>query len=102
MACPGRLERPTSNLEGWCSIRLSYGQSASNTKFLVGARGFEPPTSCSQSKRATRLRHAPKKAANDTLSASLEQRELLATGVHFCYKSASLFQARLHRKWPLN
>ena len=25
----------------------------------VGARGFEPPTSCSQSRRATRLRHAP-------------------------------------------
>jgi hypothetical protein len=26
---------------------------------MVGARGFEPPTSCSQSKCATRLRHAP-------------------------------------------
>ena len=26
---------------------------------LVGARGFEPPTPCSQSKCATRLRHAP-------------------------------------------
>ena len=26
---------------------------------LVGARGFEPPTSCSQSRRAARLRHAP-------------------------------------------
>ena len=26
---------------------------------MVGARGFEPPTSCSQSRRATRLRHAP-------------------------------------------
>ena len=26
---------------------------------LVGARGFEPPTSCSRSKRATRLRYAP-------------------------------------------
>ncbi len=28
-------------------------------EILVGARGFEPPTSCSQSRRATRLRHAP-------------------------------------------
>ena len=28
-------------------------------KIMVGARGFEPPTSCSQSRRATRLRHAP-------------------------------------------
>jgi hypothetical protein len=26
---------------------------------LVGAEGFEPPTSCSQSRRATSLRHAP-------------------------------------------
>ena len=26
---------------------------------MVGARGFEPPTSCSQSRRATRLRYAP-------------------------------------------
>ena len=26
---------------------------------LVGAEGFEPPTSCSQSRRATRLRYAP-------------------------------------------
>jgi hypothetical protein len=26
---------------------------------LVGAEGFEPPTPCSQSKCATRLRHAP-------------------------------------------
>ena len=27
---------------------------------LVGARGFEPPTPCSQSRCATRLRHAPR------------------------------------------
>ena len=26
---------------------------------MVGARGFEPPTSWSQTKRATRLRYAP-------------------------------------------
>ena len=26
---------------------------------VVGAEGFEPPTSCSQSRRATGLRHAP-------------------------------------------
>src|SRR6516165_8887378 len=26
---------------------------------VVGARGFEPPTSCSQSRRSTRLSHAP-------------------------------------------
>ena len=28
-------------------------------KRVVGAEGFEPPTSCSQSRRATRLRYAP-------------------------------------------
>ena len=28
---------------------------------MVGAKGFEPSTSCSQSRCATRLRHAPKK-----------------------------------------
>src|SRR3972149_1418155 len=27
--------------------------------FMVGARGFEPPTPCSQSRCATRLRYAP-------------------------------------------
>ena len=26
---------------------------------MVGAEGFEPPASCSQSRRATRLRYAP-------------------------------------------
>jgi hypothetical protein len=30
---------------------------------LVGARGFEPPTPCSQSRCATRLRYAPMKTA---------------------------------------
>ncbi|SVA00425.1 uncharacterized protein METZ01_LOCUS53279 [marine metagenome] len=27
--------------------------------FMVGAEGFEPPTLCSQSRCATRLRYAP-------------------------------------------
>ena len=42
---------------------------------MVGARGFEPPTSCSQSKRATRLRYAPRNGAggeNRTHVISLE------------------------------
>jgi hypothetical protein len=32
---------------------------------VVGARGFEPPTPCSQSKCATRLRHAPTKSKSE-------------------------------------
>ena len=38
---------------------------------LVGARGFEPRTSCAQGKRATRLRHAPKWEATSFCQASL-------------------------------
>ncbi len=34
-------------------------EEESGTILLVGARGFEPPTSCSQSRRATGLRYAP-------------------------------------------
>jgi len=33
---------------------------------LVGARGFEPPAFCSQSRRATGLRHAPRGNATKT------------------------------------
>ena len=36
---------------------------------LVGARGFEPPTPCSQSRCATRLRHAPKHLGNPRVEA---------------------------------
>jgi hypothetical protein len=32
---------------------------ANSLKDLVGARGFEPRTSCAQGRRATRLRYAP-------------------------------------------
>ena len=32
---------------------------SSPTIRMVGAEGFEPPTLCSQSRCATRLRHAP-------------------------------------------
>ncbi len=55
----------TLGLEGRCSIQLSYGQfdllrARGGNNPVVGAEGFEPPTSCSQSKRATGLRYAPK------------------------------------------
>ncbi len=52
------------------------------TRNLVGVEGFEPPTSCSQSRRATRLRYTPKKhsstpatrkGGNDTRRGHLRQ-----------------------------
>src|SRR5947209_6963176 len=41
-------------------VRILLGAPVSLQK--VGARGFEPPTSCAQGRRATRLRYAPLKA----------------------------------------
>ena len=41
------------------SVRSVTCVSGRDPGWLVGAEGFEPPTSCSQSRRATRLRHAP-------------------------------------------
>ena len=57
LASPAGLEPATHSLEGCCSIQLSYGDEAGWK--LVGARGFEPPTPCSQSRCATRLRYTP-------------------------------------------
>ena len=57
MARSAGLEPATLGLEGRCSIQLSYERFV--VYKLVGADGFEPPTLCSQSRCATRLRHAP-------------------------------------------
>ncbi len=60
LACPTGLEPVTPSLEGWCSIRLSYGHnSLLHRQNLVGVERFELPTSCSQSRHATRLRYTP-------------------------------------------
>ena len=74
---PEGFEPPTHGLEGRCSVLLSYGRIYTycgsriacfslNLLFrnpqsveMVGARGFEPPTSASQAPRANHLRYAP-------------------------------------------
>src|SRR6478672_343569 len=69
MARQEGIEPPTHSLEGCCSIQLSYWRFDANgfrsrrspgLPCLVGAPGFEPGTSCSQSRRDTRLRYAPR------------------------------------------
>ena len=68
LVCPTGIEPATPSLEGWCSIRLSYGHNSLGNQYyfycknLVGVERFELPTSCSQSRRATRLRYTPKRA----------------------------------------
>ena len=60
MARPTGIEPVTPSLEGWCSIRLSYGRNKrASAIVMVGEERFELPTSCSQSRRATRLRYTP-------------------------------------------
>ena len=52
---------------------------------LVGARGFEPPTSWSQTKRATRLRYAPTDGIGNMVKIKL-QSLFLNWGCFFLYK----------------
>ena len=49
-------------METWnllISKRIRPKRLSFNKLILVGAEGFEPPTLCSQSRCATRLRYAP-------------------------------------------
>jgi hypothetical protein len=41
------------------TVRKPSCRAEADKRRLVGAVGFEPTTSCSQSRRAARLRHAP-------------------------------------------
>ena len=63
MVRPAGLEPATTRLEGGCSIQLSYGRRTGMNPWgyikMVGVEGFEPPTFCSQSRRATGLRYTP-------------------------------------------
>src|SRR5438309_5946708 len=63
---------------------------------VVGARGFEPPTSCSQSRCATRLRHAPEPPARhiSARASGCSRSELLrATGAPALLSGAAVMAA---------
>ncbi len=64
LARPEGLEPSTPGLEGRCSTPVELraqrtGAPPTAWRRLVGAERFELPTTCSQSRCATRLRHAP-------------------------------------------
>src|SRR5690606_26238626 len=60
--CDPRLRRPLlypTELRTQNPKSLKYLWQISGLKRSIGAAGFEPAASCSQSRRATRLRYAP-------------------------------------------
>ena len=69
MVIPTGFEPVAHSLEGCCSIQLSYetilfkkkGTLSSFFAFIVGVAGFEPATSCSQSRRDSRATLHPDK-----------------------------------------
>ena len=88
LARPAGVEPATTSLEGWCSIHLSYGRRRNARHYipsvpcaqlskLVGVEGFEPPTPCSQSRCATRLRYTPIGASRQEPLARVVSRKTL-------------------------
>jgi hypothetical protein len=55
----GRHHRAAASATPLQGALAEYSRRARGLIGLVGAEGFEPPTLCSQSRCATRLRHAP-------------------------------------------
>lgn len=55
------------------------GSHQAGFSILVGARGFEPPTTCTPCRYATRLRYAPKK--NEIIS----EPTVMASGLQVIY-----------------
>jgi hypothetical protein len=68
----------THGLEGRCSIHLSYGRKCVHLLLVrsgaprVGALGFEPRTSCSQSRRANRAALRPADVSSGAKKVSRE------------------------------
>jgi hypothetical protein len=70
-----RLRRPTTRLQAAPSggasrgsldrpVESTAGDGCAGQPHMVGMPGFEPGTSCSQSRRAAKLRHIPYRATN--------------------------------------
>src|SRR4051812_10838585 len=75
LACPTRLELVTPSLEGWCSIRLSYGQSAS--KLPIQKNRTESANSWS-GREDLNLRHlAPKASALPDCATPRKRRQMI-------------------------
>src|SRR3954462_2187470 len=111
LACPAGLEPTTPSLEGWCSIRLSYRQSASKA---TTTKTTAPKSANSWSGREDlNLRHlAPKASALPGCATPRKWRQMillahlpsnadcLRQGCFSATKSLHFFG--LHRQWLLN
>ncbi len=101
--------------------RVVLVETPTHRKNLVGARGFEPPTPCSRSKCATRLRHAPpdhfcpfgnaafwpikaigeKPQKRGTMDAAPPMNELIATDVALCKRDGEKDGCVMKSRQPL-
>ncbi len=59
VCCPNLHRDHAAILFHYTELRATMTAYRNLLKGLVGARGFEPRTSCAQGRRATRLRYAP-------------------------------------------
>ena len=56
---PRAKNEDQNGLASVCAKKIETQPRGQVPDVIIGVRGFEPPTSCSQSRRAARLRHTP-------------------------------------------
>ncbi len=76
-----------NELRAHLQSRMNSAQTKFCTK-LVGVERFELPTSCSQSRRATRLRYTPESFCLPAVLISLLRREITKCILHFALRVA--------------